>query len=204
MQGFYNDLVTAKSWVTLQELKRKIDFILIGGWAVYLYTKALKSKDIDIIAGYDQLDKLRQDFEVAKNDRLKKYEARHGEVQIDVYLPHYSNIGMPVEEIKDLQKRGAFLLPSAEMLVVLKQLVYRQRGLTSKGQKDRLDVLSLLCFSEIDFKKYAKLAKNFGLVSDLQKLIAETVKIPEIGVNEHQWGKEKKGLLSAFKVLTKK
>lgn len=43
---YYNELITEKSWKKLQELKRKYKFILIGGWAVYVYTKTLKSKDV--------------------------------------------------------------------------------------------------------------------------------------------------------------
>ena len=46
---YYHDLITEKSWQILQELKRRHTFILIGGWAVYLYTKQLKSKDVDVI-----------------------------------------------------------------------------------------------------------------------------------------------------------
>ena len=99
MADFYNDLVTQKSWQTLGQLKKQIKFVLIGGWAVYLYTKALKSKDIDIIVDFGQLEKLRNDFSVSKNERLLKYEARREEVQIDVYLPHYSDLGIPAEEI---------------------------------------------------------------------------------------------------------
>ncbi|MEK7566016.1 MAG: hypothetical protein AAB506_03150, partial [Patescibacteria group bacterium] len=102
MQSFYNDLVTQKSWQTLQDLRGRLDFILIGGWAVYLYAKALKSKDIDLIINYDQLERFKPEFEVIKNDRLKKYEARREEVQIDIYLPHYSNIRIPLEDITDL------------------------------------------------------------------------------------------------------
>jgi len=51
---FYHDLVTDKSWELLKKLKKNYDFILIGGWAVFLYTHALKSKDIDLVCEYDQ------------------------------------------------------------------------------------------------------------------------------------------------------
>src|SRR3972149_1155146 len=70
MQNYYNDLVTKKSWLTLQDLRGKLDFVLIGGWAVFLYTKALKSKDIDLIVNYDQLEKLRTGFNVVQKDRI--------------------------------------------------------------------------------------------------------------------------------------
>ncbi|MDO8515453.1 MAG: hypothetical protein Q7S14_03055 [bacterium] len=200
MQSFYNDLVTIKSWQTLQNLRGKFSFILIGGWAVYLYTKALKSKDIDLIINYDQLEKFKPEFEVIKNDRLKKYEARREEVQIDIYLPHYSNIRIPVEEITDLNKIDTFTVPSLEMLIILKQLAHEERGSSPKGQKDRLDILSLLYFGDFNSTKYQKLVKKLKLNLNLEKIIKETVKIPELGINEYQWSKWKKQLPECVKM----
>ncbi|MEK6868552.1 MAG: hypothetical protein AABX98_07040 [Nanoarchaeota archaeon] len=47
---FWNSLLTEKSWKILQDLKKeKFRFIVIGGWAAYLWTQQHKSKDIDII-----------------------------------------------------------------------------------------------------------------------------------------------------------
>ena len=47
---FWNSLLTEKSQKLLMQLKNQpIKFILIGGWAVWLYTKQQKSKDIDIV-----------------------------------------------------------------------------------------------------------------------------------------------------------
>ncbi len=184
---FYNDLITAKSWKTLRDLKRKIKFVLIGGWAVWLYTKALKSKDIDIIVDYDTLDQLRALYPLTKNERLKKYEARNEEVQIDIYLPHYSQIGLPVEEIvAKTQTIATFTLPTIETLLAMKLFVYNQRLLSAKGQKDRLDILSLLL---------AFPTQNLPVSDDLVAIIKETVKIPELGVNEHLWSKKKKEFL---------
>ncbi|MBI3577401.1 hypothetical protein HY086_05175 [Candidatus Gottesmanbacteria bacterium] len=186
---FYNDLVTQKSWQTLQSLKKTLDFVVIGGWAVWLYTKALKSKDIDIIVDYDQLEKLRKLYPVSKNDRLKKYEARNEEVQIDIYLPHYSKIGIPVEDIlKTTQSIDAFRVPAPDKLLALKLYVYSQRKLSAKGQKDRLDILSLL----LAFPQSAPKP----LPTELATIVKETTKIPELGVNEHAWSKLKKKLLS--------
>ena len=52
MAEFYHELITEKSFKILQDLRKKIKFILIGGWAVFLYARTLKSKDIDIIIDY--------------------------------------------------------------------------------------------------------------------------------------------------------
>lgn len=183
---FYNDLVTTKSWQTLQDLKRQINFVLIGGWAVWLYTHSLKSKDIDIIVDYDQLEKLRRLYPTTKNDRLKKYEARNEEVQIDIYLPHYSQIGIPVEEIaKKTRSIDTFLVPEIETLLSLKLHVYNERKLSPKGQKDRLDILSLLLNSPAPKK----------LPEELIDIVKQTTKIPELGINEHTWSKKKREIL---------
>lgn len=198
MPGYYNDLITKKSWKTLQELQGKIKFVLIGGWAVYLYTHALKSKDIDIIVDFDQLDRLRKDFDVSKNERLKKYEARREEVQIDVYLGHYSNIGLPVEKVlSEVKTVAAFQVLSSEALLILKQLVFKERGLSAKGRKDGLDIISLLHFSNVNFDKYLELTKKWSfdnLPFELGSLVWGTTKVPELSINEHKWSQKKKEL----------
>ena len=56
---FWNDISTRKSWDLLKILKKKFNFIVIGGWAIYLWTNALKSKDIDIIlTDWNDLEKI--------------------------------------------------------------------------------------------------------------------------------------------------
>lgn len=77
MAEYYHNLVTDKSFHILQNLKRRYDFILIGGWAVYFFTKSLKSKDIDCILDHTTLQKIRDAYTLVKNERLKKYEASY-------------------------------------------------------------------------------------------------------------------------------
>jgi len=55
VKEFWHNLITEKSFHLLQEFKKDFDFVLIGGWAVYLYTDSLKSKDIDIIVDLETL-----------------------------------------------------------------------------------------------------------------------------------------------------
>ena len=61
---YWNNLITEKSWNILQELKIRKDFnfILIGGWAVYLFAKTHKSKDIDIIVVSSRLDRMEKNI----------------------------------------------------------------------------------------------------------------------------------------------
>ena len=104
--AFYHDMITEESWRELQNLKEKIQFVLIGGWATYLYTKNLKSKDIDIVISYDQLPLLEKNYSLVKNDRLKKYEARRGPVEIDIYLPFFFGIGNPGGRLAQKNQRA--------------------------------------------------------------------------------------------------
>ena len=38
---YYHEIVTEKSFKFLQGLKKRYRFILIGGWAVFLYSRSL-------------------------------------------------------------------------------------------------------------------------------------------------------------------
>src|SRR3989344_179180 len=96
---FWNSLLTEKSWNLLQELKKEHSFILIGGWAVYLFTKQQKSKDIDIVIDIKELQKFKSE-NLNKNDNLKKYEIKREDIDIDIYLEHYSRLAIPAEDIK--------------------------------------------------------------------------------------------------------
>ena len=98
---FWNSLLTEKSWRIMQELKKeKFRFIVIGGWAAYLWTKQHKSKDIDvIIPDFKELETLSKKYPLSKNDNLKKYEIKIEEIDIDIYLPYYSKLALPVQVI---------------------------------------------------------------------------------------------------------
>ena len=45
MPDYYHQHITDKSWLVLQGLGKECSFILIGGWAVYLYTHREHWKD---------------------------------------------------------------------------------------------------------------------------------------------------------------
>jgi len=199
MSEFYHGLITEKSFKILQDLRRKFNFILIGGWAIFLYTKTLKSKDIDIIVDYDELEKLKKEFNVSKNERLKKYEVKIEEVDIDIYLPFFSNLGFPVEEIKNYcQSIEGFLAPFPEILLILKTGTYFERRETIKGSKDLIDIFSLLKEGQINWKTYKEIIEKYNLneMNDkLKKIISSQRVIPELNLLNHQISKLKKEVL---------
>lgn len=193
---YYHDLVSQKSWEELQNLQKTVNFILIGGWAVYLYAKTLKSKDIDIIIDYNQLPALKNLYGLFKNDRLKKYEAVREEVQIDIYLPHYSRLGIPVEDlIPNVKSVEGFKLLEPNFLTALKIYTLAQRGRSPKGRKDFLDLLAMIVAKKCDLTEVLKIAKRYGLQLELETFktfLDEQDEIPELNLNPHYYSKLKK------------
>jgi len=203
MAEFYHNSVTDKSFQFLAELNKNYKFVLIGGWAVFLYAQALKSKDIDIILDYDELGKLRKNFAVNKNERLKKYEIETGEFDIDIYVPHYSDLGLPAEEImKSAKTRNGFFVPSLEMLLLLKLYAWQERRGSIKGRKDELDILTLISSEEFVWPDYLRLVNKFNLGLEHKSFVyfLEKVKrVPELKLNEQQASRLKRKIMQEIK-----
>ncbi len=199
MIEFYHNLITQKSFKILQDLKKDFNFILIGGWAIFLYTKSLKSKDVDIIVDYKELGEIKKHFDVFKNQRLKKYEAKIENIDVDIYLPFFSNLGLPTEEVKKhTQSLEGFQVPVAEILLILKIYAFSQRKTTPKGKKDIIDIFGLISQNKINWKKYKELIEKYNL-EDLNQELKETVSsqgsISELNLNEHKIARIKKKTL---------
>lgn len=202
MTEFYHNLITEKSFEILQQLKKKLNFILIGGWAIFLYSRALKSKDIDLIVDYDELGKIRKDFQLIKNERLQKYEIKIGEIDVDIYLPHFSELGFPAEEIKNYcQSIEGFSAPIPEVLLIMKTFTFGERKGTTKGSKDLIDIFSLLKEEKINWQKYKDLVKKYKLEKinqELKNLVSSQTAIPELDLLNHKISKLKKNTLQAI------
>src|SRR3989338_5965325 len=170
---FWNSLLTEKSWKIMQSLKKeKFRFIIIGGWAAYLWTKQHKSRDIDvIIPDWKDLEILKEKFTLIKNSRLNKYEVKFNELDLDIYMPYYSKLAIPLEDtIGETTKIEGFEVVLPEILLILKQGAEHDRKDSVKGQKDRIDIMTLLCYARIDFNKYRKLLAKYKLEKYRQRL----------------------------------
>lgn len=200
---FYHNIITQKSWEGLTKLGKTCNFVLIGGWAAYLYTKTLKSKDIDILIEYEELGKLREIYNVTKNERLKKYEARREEIQIDIYLPYFSSIGIPVEDLmKQTSSFEGFILLKKEWLLALKIYVLGQRLRSAKGEKDFLDILSLFQ-TNIDAIKLLKIIRKYKLESALKVFLGildERNEASELDLNRHKYRKLKTDIILSMQI----
>lgn len=159
------------SWKTLIELTSRYDIVVIGGWAVYLHTKAIKSKDIDIIVDFETLNKLKSYHNLKKNESLQKYETKIDNTSVDIYVPHYSRFPIPLDEItSNTTKMEGIVIAKPEVLLILKQAAELDRRDSVKGIKDRVDILNLLINSDFDYKKYRGLVNKYHLEDFLDRL----------------------------------
>lgn len=199
-QDFWHHVIADKSFATLQTLRREYDFVLIGGWAVFLFSHALKSKDIDIIVEPSVLGLLKTKFDVIKNDRLKKYEIKLEGFDVDIYLPHWSELGLPVEYVfQNSLSREGFKVPEIEILFVLKLFTYSKRKGSLKGKKDALDLVSLLRETSFPFTNVHQILKKYGLENlkkELRELLASTFEVRELNLNAKQYADFKRKVLS--------
>jgi len=173
---FWNESVTDRAWKVLIKLVNKFDPIVIGGWAAYLLTKTLKSKDIDVVVDFETLQKLKIDFGLKKNIHLKKYEAIVDEVSIDIYVPYFSKLAIPPEDLQKFSMRvEGIRIAKPEALLILKQQAELERKDSIKGLKDRVDILNILINSKVDFKKYHELIEKYKL-EDYPKRLESIIK----------------------------
>lgn len=200
---FWNSILTEKSWKVLQELKKEHKFILIGGWAVYLLTKQNKSKDVDVVVSIEELEKFKME-RLVKNDKLKKYEVKKEEIDIDIYLEYYSKLAIPVEEIKNYTMEiEGFKIASSELLLILKQRAYSERKDSIKGEKDKIDIISLV-FSKIDFKKYYEILKKYKIenyLRELKEILFNFKDYNALGINPREFKLKKGKILSEMKKI---
>lgn len=199
---FWNSILTEKSWDILLELsKEPFDFILIGGWAAYLWTNLHKSKDIDIVLeDLKALDYLKKRYSLKKNENLKKYEIQFEEVDVEIYAPFYSKLAIPAEEIrKYATKIRSIKVVKPEALLILKQGAELERKESVKGGKDQIDIMTLLIYSEINFEEYKVLLKKYKLGHFLPRLktIVKTFKdIQYLNLNPRQFKLKKEEILT--------
>ncbi|HCM67983.1 MAG TPA: hypothetical protein DIS62_03205 [Candidatus Kerfeldbacteria bacterium] len=200
--AYYHDLVTQQSWEELTQLTKLVPCVLIGGWAVYLYTKRLKSKDIDILVDFDALRLLKDQYAMTRNDRLKKYQATRDIVEVDIYLPHYSKIGIPVEDLMG-RTRGleGFTVIDPNYLAALKLYALGERGRTPKGRKDFLDILSLFLARVVDSGRLKEVVEAYHLdqaVDRFREFLSESRFLPELDLTAYSYARLKRAITEQF------
>ena len=198
---FWNSDITNESWKELLVLSTKYNFILIDGWAIYLYTKLQKSRDIDMVVDYDQIKLLSVDFEMRKNPSRYRYEIKFQKFDIDVYTPFYSKLTVPPEDlINNYTLIENIRVPRVEELLILKLGAFDDRMNSIKGQKDRLDITGLAFYSNIDYSRLKKLLNKYkrpfyidlyvNAIAHIEKRL-----LPFLNLNESTYAKVKKKTL---------
>ena len=138
-----------------------------------LKSKRIQMKDVEenIVVEINELQKFKQE-KLAKNDRLKKYEIKIGEIDTDIYVSYFSKLAIPVENIEKYSSNvDGFRVALPEVLLVLKQGAWLDRKYSIKGEKDKIDIVSLLFFTDVNFFQYSTLLKKYGLVHYINELI---------------------------------
>ncbi|MBI2647074.1 hypothetical protein HYW99_01235 [Candidatus Woesearchaeota archaeon] len=177
---YWSTVITEKSWEVLQKIRKKINFVLIGGWAVYLWAKSHKSKDIDIIIDYNELNKLKLKYNPKKNDSLKKYEIKIEDIDVEIYIPFYSRLPI-IEHIKNYSSNiEGFKVANPIALLVLKQAAEMNRRDSKKGLKDRIDIIDLLLKCQINFAEYNQILQRENLVNFREELVGIITKFKDI------------------------
>ena len=199
---YWNTVITEKSWNVLQKIRKEINFVLIGGWASYLWAKSHKSKDIDIVIDYKELDKLKLNYKLNKNDNLKKYEIKVEDIDIDIYLPFYSGLPL-INNLDNLITRvEGFRIVKPEALLILKQAAEISRSNTEKGIKDRIDIMDLLIKCHVDFEKYKNILEKEKLIDFKKRLIEIATKFNEnkyFDLNPRQFKLKKEEIIRNLK-----
>lgn len=167
----WNEIVTEKSRNALYELKEEVNFVLIGGWAVWIYTRTVKSKDVDIYIDFNDFFKMQNSFlnkgiAINFNSNLDKYEVRMDEIDIDIYTPNHCKLIVPCEDVfkkKLFKKALKFDVVLPEILLILKLNAQIGRKDSLKGFKDRIDILALINSVNLDKKLLLKFAEEYNV-----------------------------------------
>jgi hypothetical protein len=125
-----------------------------------------------MVVSLEELRKLEGLYAVVKNPRLRKYEFLVEGVGVDLYVPFYSDLGVPAEELlRNTTSLSGFTLPLPEYLLITKQKAELERTNSDKGLKDRIDILAMLMRSAVSIENYAKILSQYKLDHYLRELV---------------------------------
>lgn len=202
---YWSDEITKRSYEVLIELAKEFkeadqEFILIGGWAAWLWTKAQKSKDIDIILpNIETIDYLKYKYSLKKNPDLKKYEIKKEGVDIDIYVPYFSDLILSIKDLVEYSTRvEGFRVLIPEALLITKVEAYLDRRDSVKGKKDQVDIITLFMESDINFSKLSTILEEHNLKNykdEIVKLLRDFKEIDMLDLTPREWKLEKERII---------
>lgn len=162
---FWNREKTSGSFAVLRSLVSDgLDFVLIGGWAVYYYTRQQESLDVDIAISYDRLEFFRNAGIADHEGTRIKYSIRNG-IYVDIFVSEFSDPDLPIsvsEILKHFNAIDGVKVVDREMLLLLKLWGYF-RDDEVKVRKDIIDVASLVIYGDINLSRVAALARRYKI-----------------------------------------
>jgi hypothetical protein len=179
----WRDEVVERSWRVLGELRGFADFVLIGGWGVYFWTKKLKSRDIDVYIDQENFYRLQSELTqrghaLKRNVRLLKFEALINDVEVDIYTPVMSKLVVPCSDVFERKLYAViegFKVAFPEVLLLLKAQAAQDRWHAEKGLKDRVDIISLLKFADIKLDVLKQLLREYDTQHKLRDAILRAI-----------------------------
>jgi hypothetical protein len=176
----WRDEAVERSWRVLGELKSFADFVLIGGWGVYLWTRKLKSRDIDVYVDQENFYKLQSEltlrgYGLKRNVRLLEFEALISDVEVDIYTPFVSRLVVPCLDVFDRKLYSVIegsKVAIPEVLLLLKAQAAQGRWHAEKGLKDRVDIISLLKFADVKRDVLEQMLREY----DAQHMLRDAIK----------------------------
>ncbi len=184
MVEFWRDETVEQSWRILEKLNKMADFVVIGGWGVYLWTRKLKSRDIDIYIDQENFYKLqaralKDGIAIKRNPRLKKFEIVLEGTEVDIYTPFMCGLAIPCVDVFRsgmISNVEGFRVVAPEPLLLLKAQAARERWGSEKGMKDRVDIISMLAFVDLKYPVLNDLLKKHDAEKSLRKTIVRTLR----------------------------
>ena len=133
--------------------------VFIGGVAVYLHSlsKSLPfrgegSHDADFMISFLDYGVLKDEEEVTHNPRLRKHQIVYEGVGFDVYVEKLSRLVVPYDEaLAHAEWLDGVRVAALPHLLVLKLEALADRGHSSKGEKDRRDVVKICALMGTSF-----------------------------------------------------
>lgn len=201
----WNEQAVEKSEKTLKQLREIADFVLIGGWAVYLWTKAVKSIDIDIYMNFDdffsaQSKLAERGIFTVFNRNLKKYSTKIDEIEIDIYTPDQCDLLVPCKDVfasKWFEVIEGLKVIKVEPLLLLKLSAELNRKEKLKGFKDRVDILALIRQLEVDLKFLRSLFDKYK-AAELKSRLLDIIKDSS---EEYNYALQEKAIPSKLKKI---
>ena len=161
---FYNDNETSKSLDVLNGLAKKVDFVLIGGWAVNFYVNMQKSKDVDIAIDTEQLPYFKKYGIQDYGEIGIKYSLIDG-TYVDLFIEGVADedITIPVKKILATTNviRGIKVVDESILLLLKMGGYFREER--DKQRKDVIDVVTLLFYGRVNLRTVKKYVEEYKI-----------------------------------------